>query len=107
MREVLDFDSLPPATLAFDDLRKELMSLVPLDADITPEGFAKTVLGDRAMFMSGEREQLAARSGKLSNVQRPLTTRYDSTPPTQAFTKTASSFAVTSWAKALVPLADG
>ncbi|MEK6607102.1 MAG: tetratricopeptide repeat protein, partial [Myxococcota bacterium] len=66
LREMIDFDTLQPATLAFDDLRKKLMSLVPDDADITPEDFAKAVLGDRTMFMSGEREQLAARSGKLS-----------------------------------------
>lgn len=65
LRELIDFDSLPPATLAFDDLRKKLMSLVPDEADITPEDFAKAVLGDRAMFISGEREQLAARPGKL------------------------------------------
>ena len=65
LRELIDFDSLPPATLAFDDLRKKLMSLVPDDTDTAPEEFAKAVLGDRAMFMSGEREQLAARPGKL------------------------------------------
>ncbi|MEI7819826.1 MAG: tetratricopeptide repeat protein [Verrucomicrobiota bacterium] len=66
LHELIDFDSLPKATLAFDDLRKKLISLVPEDADVTPEDFAKAVLGDRAMFMSGEREQLAARPGKLS-----------------------------------------
>jgi tetratricopeptide (TPR) repeat protein len=66
LREMIDFDSLPPATLAFDDLRKKLMSLVPEDADVTPEGFAEAVLGDRVMFVSGEREQLAAHEGHLS-----------------------------------------
>ena len=66
LHELIDFNSLPPATLAFADLRKKLESLVPADAEITPEDFAKTVLGDRAMFMTGEREQLAARSGKFS-----------------------------------------
>jgi tetratricopeptide (TPR) repeat protein/DNA-binding transcriptional ArsR family regulator len=65
LREMIDFDSLPPATLAFDDLRKKLMSLVPDHAEITPEDFAKAVLGDSAMFMSGEREQLAAHKGPL------------------------------------------
>jgi len=65
LRELIDFDSLPPATLAFDDLRKKLMWLVPDDTGITPEDFAKTVLGDRAMFLSGEREQLAAGAEKL------------------------------------------
>jgi tetratricopeptide (TPR) repeat protein len=66
LHELIDFNTLPPATLAFADLRKKLGSLVPADADITPEDFAKTVLGDRAMFMTGEREQLAGRPGKLS-----------------------------------------
>lgn len=66
LHELIDFDSLPPATLDFSALEKKLKSLVPPDSSITPEDFAKAVLGDRAMFMSGEREQLAARSGKLS-----------------------------------------
>lgn len=69
LRELIDFDSLAPATLAFDDLRRKLMSLVPDDAEITPEDFAKAVLGDRTMFISGEREQLAARSGWLTYVE--------------------------------------
>jgi len=66
MRELIDFDSLPPATLAFADLRQKLTSLVPRDAGIAPEDFAKSVLGDRAMFVGGEREKLAGRSGRLS-----------------------------------------
>lgn len=66
MRELIDFDALPPATLAFDDLRKKLMSLVPAGSDSTPDAFAKAVLGDRALFVSGEREQLAGRQGTLS-----------------------------------------
>lgn len=65
MREIIDFDSLQPATLAFADLRKKLMCLVPTDFDIIPEDFAKTVLGDREMFKSGERQQLAARGRRL------------------------------------------
>jgi tetratricopeptide (TPR) repeat protein len=69
LRELIDFDSLPPATLAFDDLRKKLMLLVPDDADIAPAEFAKAVLGDRAMFMNGERERLAAHAGKLSSAE--------------------------------------
>lgn len=67
LHEMIDFNSLPPATLAFDDLRKKLMSLVPDDADIRPEDFAKAVLGDREMFMNGERERLAAHASKLSS----------------------------------------
>lgn len=66
MRELIDFDALPPSTLAFDTLRKKLISLVPAGADISPEDFAKAVLGDRAMFINGEREQLAMRSSILS-----------------------------------------
>jgi tetratricopeptide (TPR) repeat protein len=69
LRELIDFDSLPPATLAFDELRKKLMSLIPDDTQIAPEEFTKAVLGDRTMFMSGERERLAARSGKLSTAE--------------------------------------
>jgi len=67
LHELIDFDALPPATLAFDETRKALMALVPDDADITPEDLAKTVLGDRHMFMNGEREQLASRTDKLSS----------------------------------------
>jgi len=69
LHELIDFDSLPPATLAFDDLRKKLMSLVPKGGEVTPEDFAKAVLGDRAMFLSGERERLATRSEKLSDAE--------------------------------------
>ncbi|HEX8410138.1 MAG TPA: tetratricopeptide repeat protein [Thermoanaerobaculia bacterium] len=69
LRELIDFNSLPAATLAFDDLRRKLMSLVADDAGITAEDFAKAVLGDRTMFMTGEREQLGARTGKLSNTE--------------------------------------
>jgi len=66
MRELIDFDALPPSTLAFDALRKKLISLVPAGTDISPEDFAKAVLGDHAMFVSGEREQLVTRAGILS-----------------------------------------
>jgi len=92
LRELIDFDSLPPATLAFDDLRKKLMSLVPDGAGIEPEDFAKTVLGDRAMFMSGERERLAERQGKLSRteIQSVLeTTRKGNTVDERLYSKEA------------------
>lgn len=69
LRELIDFDSLPPATLAFDDLRRKLMSLVPDGAAVSPEDFATAVLGDQALFRSGEREKLAARGGKLTQKQ--------------------------------------
>lgn len=65
-RDLFDFDNLQPATLAFNELREKLMSLVPEDAGITPEDFAKRVLGDRRMFMTGERQQLAATSERLT-----------------------------------------
>jgi tetratricopeptide (TPR) repeat protein len=92
LRELLDIDRPPPATLAFDDLRKKLMSLVPDDADITRDQFAKAVLGDRTMFMTGEREQLAASSGKLNNAEIELvleTTRRARTADEQDYTAEA------------------
>jgi tetratricopeptide (TPR) repeat protein len=66
LEEILDLAALPPATLAFDQLRRQLVALVPKDAEVTPEQFADKILGDRQMFRSGEREQLAARTEKLS-----------------------------------------
>jgi tetratricopeptide (TPR) repeat protein len=66
LEEVIDFSKLPPATLAFDELREKLMAIVPDDAGVTPEEFADEVLGDRQMFMSREREKLAASAEKLS-----------------------------------------
>jgi len=67
MRELIDFDSLPPATLAFDELRKRLVALNSAESETAPDDFAKAVLGDRAMFLTGEHEQLAARQGTLSD----------------------------------------
>jgi Flp pilus assembly protein TadD/DNA-binding transcriptional ArsR family regulator len=67
MEEVIDFSKLPPATLAFNELRKKLMGLVPAAADVTPEEFAEKALGDRQMFMQGQRERLAMTIGELSN----------------------------------------
>ncbi len=67
LHELIDFNALPPATLAFDEMRKKLMALVPVDADITPKNFSKAVLGDRNMFENSEREQLASRTDKLSS----------------------------------------
>lgn len=69
LRELIVFDRLPAATLAFDDLRKKLMSLVPEDAAVSPDDFARAILGDRQMFMTGEREKLAGRVTKLSSVE--------------------------------------
>jgi tetratricopeptide (TPR) repeat protein len=66
MEAVIDFSRLAPATLAFDDLREKLIALVPSGIDVMPEEFAERVLGDRQMFMRGERERLAATAGKLS-----------------------------------------
>lgn len=66
LEEVIDFSQLPPATVAFDELRESLMALVPADAGVTPEDFAEEVLGDRQMFIREEREKLVATTGKLS-----------------------------------------
>lgn len=66
LRELIDFDSLPAATLAFDDLRKKLTALVPDGSVVSPDDFARTVLGARTMFLTGEREQLAAHEGRLT-----------------------------------------
>ena len=66
MEQVIDFSKLAPATLAFNDLREKLMALIPEGLDTIPDQFAEEVLGDRQMFMRGERERLAASSGKLS-----------------------------------------
>jgi len=66
LRELIDFDSLQPATLAFDDLRRKLASLVPHGACLAPEDFAHAVLSDRSMFINSERERLAGRTGKLN-----------------------------------------
>jgi tetratricopeptide (TPR) repeat protein len=69
MEEVIDFSKLAPATLAFNDLREKLIALVPNGLDVTPEQFTEEVLGNRQMFMRGERNRLAAASGKLSEEQ--------------------------------------
>ncbi|OWK37663.1 tetratricopeptide repeat protein [Fimbriiglobus ruber] len=69
LEKVIDFSKLHPATLAFDDLREKLMALVPTDAHVTPEKFAEQILGDRQMFMRGERDKLATTVGKLSTEQ--------------------------------------
>ena len=63
--EILDLSSLPPATLTFNDLREQLLSLVPHGYAVTPEHFASAILGDRQMFMSRDRDRLALKKGKL------------------------------------------
>jgi tetratricopeptide (TPR) repeat protein len=65
--EVIDFSTLPAATLAFDELREKLASLVPDNAPVKPEQFAETVLGDRQMFIRGDRGRLAATKGTLGS----------------------------------------
>lgn len=65
LEEVIDFSQLHPVTLAFDELREKLASLVPAAAGISPKDFATQVLGDRKMFQSGNRERLASQK-KLS-----------------------------------------
>jgi Flp pilus assembly protein TadD len=66
LEEVIDFSKLPPATLAFDELRKKLIALVPAGAGVPPEQFAEEVLGDRELFMRDERERLAASAEQLT-----------------------------------------
>ena len=71
LAEILDLSALPPATLAFDQLRRKLIALVPVDAQTASEQFAEEILGDRQMFRDGERERLAARSEQLSAKRSP------------------------------------
>ncbi|MDR3633235.1 MAG: tetratricopeptide repeat protein [Isosphaeraceae bacterium] len=66
LEEVIDFSSLPPATLAFHELREKLAALVPDGLGVTPERFTEEVLGSREMFIRGERERLAATRRKLN-----------------------------------------
>lgn len=66
LRELIDFDRLPPAALAFHELRATLESLLQDGFETTPSEFAKAVLGDRVMFMQGERERLAAHDGPFT-----------------------------------------
>lgn len=67
LRDVIDLDSLPKATLEFAEIEKRLVALVPNNAGIAPRGFAKLVLGSRALFVNGDRERLAARSSELTS----------------------------------------
>jgi len=62
LKSVIDFDSLHPDVLAFADLKKKLEGLVSVDSEVDPESFVESVLGDRKMFESGDRDRLA--SGK-------------------------------------------
>ncbi len=67
IEKILDLSVLPPATLAFDQLRQNLMSLVPTTAGVTTQEFAEKILGDSQMFRYGTRERLASRSEPLSS----------------------------------------
>ncbi len=66
LRELIDFDRLPPATLAFDELRQKLKGIAPEGACVRPEEFATAILGDRTLFGTGDREKLAIRSEYLA-----------------------------------------
>lgn len=66
LRELIDFAALPPATVAFEDLRQKLMALVPSGAEVKPDKFAQIVLSNRQMFATGERERMASLNGQLS-----------------------------------------
>ncbi len=67
LREVIDIESVSAETLAFSELRRRLIALVPQDSEVSPEQFAEAVLGDRRMFTLEEREKLAVRSSKLTD----------------------------------------
>ena len=56
LEEVIDFSALPAATLAFDELREKLKALMPGDAVVTSDEFTVEVLGDRQMFVCGDRD---------------------------------------------------
>ena len=70
--DVFDLSALPPATLAFDELRRKLQSLVPRDAEVTPEWFARDVLGSILLFCRGLRERLATKDRLTASEVRQL-----------------------------------
>jgi tetratricopeptide (TPR) repeat protein len=62
LEEVIDFSKLEPSLLKFSDLRAKLVELVPEDAIVEKEKFADLILGDLAMFQTGERLRLASKT---------------------------------------------
>ncbi len=60
LKESIDFDAIPPATLALNDLRSRLIALAPTDSEIDPVAFVDAVLGSRRMLMRHERQKLAS-----------------------------------------------
>lgn len=69
LQDLIDFDTLPKATLAFDDLRQRLEALIPFDAAVSQDAFASAVLGDITLFTIGGREKLAAQTEQLSSAR--------------------------------------
>jgi len=67
LHRLIDFDSLPKATLDFADLERRLKALVLPDAPVSRDDLARKVLGDRTMFVNGERDKLASRTESLNN----------------------------------------
>ncbi len=65
LEAVIDFNALEPFVVEFSGLRERLEQLVPPESEVAPEEFADAVLGDRQMFLSRRREQIAA-SDRLS-----------------------------------------
>jgi len=59
LEEILDLSQLPPATLAFGKLRRKIASLVPPNASVVPEDFAREVLGSLDLFRNGGRNRSA------------------------------------------------
>ncbi|MDB5341420.1 MAG: hypothetical protein JWN70_7039, partial [Planctomycetaceae bacterium] len=67
--EILDLSALPPATVAFDQLRKKLLSLIPVNQGFDADAVVTEILSDRKMFQSRERERLAARAAPLHKAE--------------------------------------
>lgn len=58
--EIIDFSSVPKATVAFNDLREKLKSLVPRKASIRPDEFADAVLSCRQILVTGRRNHITS-----------------------------------------------
>jgi Flp pilus assembly protein TadD len=66
LSEILEMETLPSATLEFNDLRQKIEAMIPADSSITPEKFANIVLGNRRAFTLRTREKLPALNRKLT-----------------------------------------
>lgn len=66
LREILDLDTLPPATIEFGKLDQKLISLMPHDGNESPENLAKKILGTRQFFRDGSCLRFASKSEPFS-----------------------------------------